>query len=70
MKHTLLLTVLLLAPLAALQAADVEKPVAKPNIVYMLADDLGWGDLSTNGGSIPTPRIDLGIAAQSLSREK
>jgi arylsulfatase A-like enzyme len=52
------LTVLLLAPLAALQAADVEKPVAKPNIVYMLADDLGWGDLGTNGGSIPTPQID------------
>ena len=31
---------------------------AKPNVVYLLADDLGWGDLSANGGSIPTPRID------------
>lgn len=36
-----------------------ETPVrAKPNVVYLLADDLGWGDLSANGGSIPTPRID------------
>ncbi|MEI7782100.1 MAG: sulfatase-like hydrolase/transferase, partial [Planctomycetota bacterium] len=30
----------------------------QPNVVYMLADDLGWGDLSRNGGKIPTPAID------------
>lgn len=45
-----LMTALLLAPLAA--------TAAKPNVVYRLADDLGWGDLTVNGGSIPTPRID------------
>ena len=30
----------------------------KPNVVYILADDVGWGDLSAHGGGVPTPGID------------
>jgi arylsulfatase A-like enzyme len=30
----------------------------RPNIVFILADNVGWGDFSCYGGSIPTPRID------------
>ncbi|MCA9140215.1 MAG: sulfatase-like hydrolase/transferase [Planctomycetales bacterium] len=30
----------------------------KPNVVYILSDDVGWGDLSVHGGGIPTPNID------------
>ena len=48
---------LMLALLAPLHAAD--RPAGKPNVVYLLADDLGWSDLSIHpGGSIPTPHID------------
>ncbi len=57
MKPTLI-TALLLAPLAALHAAP-DKPVAKPNILYLLADDLGYADLGVQGCTdVPTPNLD------------
>ncbi|MFQ5929607.1 MAG: sulfatase-like hydrolase/transferase [Acidobacteriota bacterium] len=36
------------------------KPQAEnqTNVVLLLADDLGWGDLSCKGGAVPTPHID------------
>jgi arylsulfatase A-like enzyme len=69
MKHTLplLTAMLLLAPLAALHAADA--PVRKPNIIYILADDLGYGDvqcLNPQRGKIKTPSLDR-LAAQGMT---
>ena len=34
------------------------KTQKKPNVVFMLADNLGWGDLGCYGSLAPTPRLD------------
>ena len=34
------------------------KAYENPNILIILTDDLGWGDVSYHGGFIPTPNID------------
>ena len=30
----------------------------KPNIIFILLDNIGWGTFGVYGGTIPTPRID------------
>ena len=44
-----------------------EEPAGQPpNVVIMMADDLGWGDVGVNGGTvIQTPHIDA-LAAQGV----
>ena len=42
-----------------------ESPSVPPNVVFMLADNVGWGDIGCYGGLAPTPRIDA-LAGEGL----
>ncbi len=57
----LLTLAICLAGETALQAADA----ARPNIIVILADDMGYSDLGCYGGEIATPNLDS-LAAKGL----
>ena len=54
----------LLGPLIVGSGAE-----AAPNVVLLLADDLGWGDVGYHGSDIETPNIDS-LAADGLQLDR
>jgi arylsulfatase A-like enzyme len=44
--------------IACIMPAQAAADRPPPNVLYILADDVGWGDLSCHGGRVPTPAID------------
>jgi len=68
MKRAIVPLIILLSGLhaPAAEAATLE-PSIKPNIVIILADDLGYGDIAcyNSDGKIPTPNIDQ-LAANGI----
>src|SRR5688572_8538425 len=60
-KRLTLIAILLTWPVA-LGAAE---PASRPNLLIILADDLGYSDLGCYGGEIATPNLD-GLAKNGL----
>ncbi len=58
MRFSILLCAFLLAPLVAPCAGETSKPASKPNILFIVADDLGWSDVGWHGGFSKTPNLD------------
>jgi arylsulfatase A-like enzyme len=67
LRHTFLASTLILAQVAALRANDAPRTAdRRPNILIIVADDLGHGDISIHGGrSVPTPHLDA-LAASGV----
>jgi arylsulfatase A-like enzyme len=63
-RHALLRPVTVALAACCLLAAcssgpgEGDRPTQRPNIVYILADDMGYSDLGVFGGEIPTPNLD------------
>lgn len=62
-KRIILLVVIVITIISATHAKtkhEKKDPPKKPNIIYILADDLGYGDLKkfNPNGKIPTPNLD------------
>jgi arylsulfatase A-like enzyme len=41
------------------------RAASQPNLVFIMADDLGWADVAFHGGNAPTPHLDR-LARQGL----
>ena len=59
MRVVILTTILFCGALLQLPAAE------RPNLIILLADDLGWQDIGCYGGPVKTPALDA-LAAQGV----
>jgi arylsulfatase A-like enzyme len=58
MRTIINLVVLIISTFILITSPLAQSSNSKPNIVYILVDNIGWGDFSIYGGNVPTQRID------------
>lgn len=70
MRILLIFTTLMLTPPAVLRAAEPAAPQSKPNIIYILLDDAGYGDFGCYGQkTLLTPNVDrLALEGMKFTR--
>ena len=56
---------LLLALLLLLSTSLTSASEQRPNVIVIVADDLGWNDVGFHGGDIDTPSLDR-LAAEGM----
>ena len=67
-RRATLVTAVGIVVLVALDAVRATPPAgtdARPNVVVVLVDDMGWSDIGSYGGEIPTPNLDA-LAARGV----
>jgi arylsulfatase A-like enzyme len=52
-----------------LAAAPIAHGAERPNVIVMVADDLGWADVGFHGGPIDTPSLDR-LAAEGMQLDR
>src|SRR5512134_3873790 len=59
-RRTLVAAAAVLAFVApsGVRAAPAARADARPNVIVVLVDDMGWSDIGAYGGEIPTPNLD------------
>ena len=71
MKTSLRIFIGCLFILTFVSASAATAPAAdpKPNIVYIIADDLGWKDVGFHGSDIKTPNLDKLAAGGAILKQ-
>mgnify|MGYP006072874219 FL=1 len=72
MKRILSITAVFLLFVFTFVQAQEKAPVkrsSKPNIIFILADDMGYSDMSWQGSAIQTPNLDK-LKTEGMSLER